>query len=311
MRQSKRMLQMAGWVLLCAPLLVPGPVQAGIVGVDMPLVPADAQSNRLAATLTVTFVGVKVSDSDTATLTGNLLANLDLSIDPSTSAVTEVRSIEFTGGLIKMTDMSFTLNFGFLLGKIQANTTGLTGYPSSPNGPGPVAGTSFNTLDHSFVFDQGKVTAAGTGYVGTLFSPINQDLSAEPIVATADAVGTVSVALESIAGDLATYRVKLILPVVFDQQVPVNESVTAGFTGTGTIVATGTFTIPICRLLSDLAGEDCRVDLADLAVFSEQWLALSEEVPCPLSADIAGNDCFVGLDDLLALVAEWLASGQP
>jgi len=76
-------------------------------------------------------------------------------------------------------------------------------------------------------------------------------------------------------------------------------------------VATGTFTIPICRLLSDLAGDDCRVDLADLAVICEQWLASSDQDPCPLWADLAGQDCFVGLDDLLVLAAEWLAPDQP
>ena len=305
MRRSEWVSAMLGWGVLCAAALVPGQIQARTQSVNLALSPADTQSNRLATTLTVDIAALnqRGSDSDTATLTGNILANLDLSVDPSTSAVSAVHSIEFTGGLIHMSNMSFHISFLFGSITLDVNTTGIAGIPSSPSGPGPVMGESFNTIDHPFVFNQGVITYSG------LISGV-LDLSASPIEASADTVGTISVSLEKIDGNQATYQVHLIVPVLFSELI-ISTGSTMTVAGSGRIAATGAFTLPICRLHSDLAGADCRVDLADLAAFSQQWLASSDQIPCPLSADLAGQDCLVGLDDLLVLAAEWLASEQP
>lgn len=303
------MIRIWSWLLLLASsVFAAGTIQARTLSVDLPLIPAEEQTNRLATTLAVTALNNTRSDSDTATLTGKILANLEISLNPATHEVAGVHSIEFTGGLVHMSDLSFTLSYGILLGKIEARTTGIAGFPSSPSGPGPVVGENFNTIDHMFVFNQGSVSAYGTGVMGSLFDPISQDLSEEPIEASAETEGILSVELDNIAGSQATYRVYLILPVIIAQEFPVVEGVTASFTGNGTIVASGSITIPVCLLHSDLVGDDCYVDLSDLAAFSEQWFLSSDQNPCPLLADLDGQDCLVDLNDLAIFVSEWLLS---
>ncbi len=296
------------WSIFAMCVFAVGSTPARTLSVDLPLIPAEDQTNRLATTLAVTALNNARSDSDTATLTGNILADLEISFNPSTHEVAAVHSIEFTGGRVYMSNLSFTLSYGFLLGKIEAQSTGVSGFPSSPSGPGLVMGDTFSTIDHSFVFNEGSVSAYGTGLLGGLFDPINLDLSEEPLQASADTQGMISVRLADLTGDQAIYQVYLILPVIFTQEFPVAEGVTASFTGNGTIVAAGSFTIPICPLHSDLVGEDCRVDLSDLAAFSQQWFLWSDRLPCPLTADLEGQNCIVDLNDLAILVTEWLLS---
>lgn len=293
--------------LLAACIFSVVPAGARTISVNLALTPADARHNSLATALAVTALNNTKSDSDTSTLTGNILANLNLSLNPFTHAVIDVNAVEFTGGIIHMSDVSFSLSYGWLLGSIKANSSNVAGVPDSPSGPGPVVQNLFNTIDHIIVFNQGTIHASGTGIIGGLFEPITQNLADDPLPATSDSQGTLAVALQSVMGNQAIYSVDLILPVVFDQTAPINDDITVSFAGSGTIAAAGTFTVTICPLRSNLAGDDCRVDLADLAVFSAQWLASSDQIPCPLTADLDGQNCLVNLDDLAILILDWLA----
>ncbi len=63
-------------------------------------------------------------------------------------------------------------------------------------------------------------------------------------------------------------------------------------------------TIP-CELAADLTG-DCRVLIDDYAVAAAQWLATGDPQNCTLTADIAGGDCTVTAADLAVLMNEWL-----
>ncbi len=295
--------------LVCACLLLSGlagRIQAETIAVDLILSEPDSQNNRLDTTLTVyTLLGAR-SDTDTATVTGSITANLGVYFDRSTFDVADVNSLEFTGGSIKLSDMSFILNYGTFVGTIRASTTGIAARPSSPWGPGTVDQTYFNTADHSVLLNQGSVTAYGTGLLANLFEPVTVSFADEPIEASADAVGTVAVLLDRIEGSELVYRVNLILPVAYDESVPVADGVTASIAGGGVIAAAGEFRLPKwCRLRADLTG-DCMVDLYDLIAFCEQWLTSSEAQTCPLSADLAGEDCFVDWQDFTVLAGEWL-----
>ncbi|MBE0535704.1 MAG: hypothetical protein IH624_08535 [Phycisphaerae bacterium] len=296
------------WGMLSVACAGGGRMQAERIAVDLVLSPPDAGTNRLQTTLTVYAMGTSARDTDTATVTGTMQANLGVFIDDATYEVADVNSLEFTGGAIRLSDMSFTLNYGFLLGRIEARATGIGGAPSSPWGPGAVEAERFDTADHLVLLNEGSVAAWGTGLMGALFEPVTLLFADAPIEARADAVGTVAVRLERIDADEVIYRVDLMLPVAYDELSPINESVTAAITGGGVIAATGTFSLPRrCRFRADLTG-DCRVDLYDLMAFCDQWLTAAEEDPCPLSADLAGADCYVDLDDFAVLAEEWLGS---
>lgn len=71
----------------------------------------------------------------------------------------------------------------------------------------------------------------------------------------------------------------------------------------GGIVITPT----VCPLRADMTG-DCIVDMADLAVFVEQWLSSVDPYYCTLSANLTGTDCSVTMDDVECFAAQWLLS---
>ena len=287
----------------------PGAVWAEAVSVELGLVPPD-ETNLLEMTLTATISGDSISDSDTATVTGSVTTDLEVYFDPATHQVADVNSMAFTGGRLYFSDVSFTLDLG-IFGKIHATGTGIAATPTSPWGPGAVEGGNFNTIDHVLVVAQGLFNAYGTGIIGGFFDPVTIDLSVEPMEASADVIGTIAVSLEALDEGEATYNVVLNLPVQFDEIVLESEMVTVSVQGVGLVEAAGSFTRGICALRTDLAGDDCRVDGADLAAFCDQWLLYSDLIVCPLSADLAYDDCYVDFADFAILAHDWLGYTGP
>jgi hypothetical protein len=279
-------------------------LQADVIGVELNVVPGP-ETNRLDMTLTATISGGDLNDSDTATVSGALAADLEVYFEPATHHVADVNAIEFTGGRIYFSDVSFALDFG-IFGRINATGTGISAMPTSPLGPGIVEGGYFNTVDHVLVVDQGYFSASGTGVIGGFFDPITVDLAAEPMEISSEATGTISVSLEGVEGNEGTYSVSLNLPLDYDVLLFENELITISFQGSGLVEGIGSFTRRICTLRSDLAGGNCRVDAAALAVFCDQWLAYSDLAVCPLSADLYGDDCYVDLADFAVLAGDWL-----
>jgi hypothetical protein len=261
--------------------------------------------NHITATLTMTAMGAPQHDSDTGAVTGNVTAELDVRFDAGASEVADVNSIRFTGGALQLSDMSFTLDYGFF-GKVNASTTGLGGRPDSPSGAGAVMDEMFDMINHVLIFDQGIMYASGTGIVGGLFEPMTFNLSDSPMMLSGDDTGSVSVALESLEGYEATYSVTLILPVDSDEIVYGDESLEISFNVSGVVAARGYFVRSLCPLRADLAWGDCLVDEADLAVFAEEWLAQGDVDDCGLSADLSGGDCYVGFGDFAVLASEWV-----
>ena len=225
------------WACAAPPLL------AATASVDLWLDPPSAQVNTFLIGVTATAMGTTKSDTDTTTLTGDALATLTFGLDPLTCQAA-VTGLEFTGGRIAMSDSSFVLDYGWLLGKINATGQGISGTLDTPVPPGSVSGGTFPAEQHSMILDQGTFNASGTGFVGTLFEPISENLAVEPIIAAAEGIGQLSVVLAGIVGHSATYGVTMALPVDFQQRV-LEDPVLVDVTGTGTLRATGQFTLQV------------------------------------------------------------------
>jgi len=306
---SKFVFGLVRWGAICTLGFVVGNVQAKSMSIDLVLTQADAETNHLDTTLTAFAFDKSVRDTNVAIMTGNILTNLDISYDSLTHEVT-LYSIGFSGGFIRLNNMSLTLPFE-LRGRIATYTKGIAGTLVSPLGHSAVAGVSFNAISHKLLLNQGLVTTYGTGMVGGLFDPIRRNLSIDPMEISSRTRGNIYVSLENSDGYQAVYRVNLILPVVYNENFLDREMIMVTFDGRGIIAATGTFILPICPLYSDLAGNDCRIDIADLLAFSEQWLASSDQIHCPLSADLYGEDCYVDLNDFAVLANDWLVQDHP
>ena len=281
-------------------------VKAKIVSVDMGLSPSQYPTNVLEVTLTATVSGIKVNDSDSTAIEGYASIALQVELDPVTHEVVDINTIEFTGGVISFTNMSFNLNFG-LFGRIIATTNGVLGMLDTPSPPGVVDGGEFEANDHVLILNGGTISIQGTGIAGGLFDPMTIDLSESPVSLTTDGIGYVGASLVTVDGTEATYEAVLVMPVEFNEVLTDAGTVQVSFSGSGTAEAIGQFAI--CVLHSDLAGNDCYIDILDLGAFANEWLAYSESEPCPLAADLYGGDCLVNLADFAVLASEWLGYG--
>ena len=281
------------WTIFCLLFccVLGGQSWGEVVSVVMESLP----ESRIDASLTV----MGMSDSDTTTVTGTVEADLDLYFDAGMGEVADINSIQFTGGQLNFSDMSFNLLFGAMV----ANATGVGGRVDSPYGAGAVMGNIFDTIDHMLILDQGVIHAAGMGEEMTI------DLAVEPMALSGDETGSVSVVLESLDGDEATYSVELILPIEYDEVILDDGTFQVNFGGSGVVTAYGYFVRTLCPLRADLAWGDCLVDGADLAVFAEEWLAYGDVEDCGLAADLSGGDCYVDMADFAVVANEWLGNG--
>ena len=279
---------------------------AEVISADLPLLPPGAAANRLETTITARILGLVRSDSETVDITGDVEAELGVSFLPS-GEPDAVTTITFTGGRIRFSDISYRLSYG-LLGYIDIRGTAISGTLSTPSPPGSVSQGAFDTIEHRLILDTGIVVATPGGAIRQFFDPTTVDLSAQPMETTSAGQGQVAVELDSVEYPMASYTVRISVPIDFDEVMledPEN-GLEGRFAASGVVVAEGQFTRPICSLRADLAGEDCCVDLDDLLVMVAQWLAYADPADCPLIADLDGADCYVGLADVAAIAPEWL-----
>ena len=252
-RRPARFLPVFGLVLLA----VAAPVRADFTTLDLTLVPATAQYNTVDLSVEIEASGSSVSDDDTSTLTGNVLAEITYTAAPAAYEA-DVTGLEFTGGRVAFSDVAFYLSFG-ILGSISADGTSLAGYPNTPVPPGTVTGIQFPADQHEFVLNEGVFNIEGNGFVGGLLdpNPMVFDLASDPISGTTAGDGTLEVSSPTIIGDLATYDVTLTMPVALDEEVYNDGSIAASVVASGTLRAAGQFTHPVpepATLLLVLAG---------------------------------------------------------
>jgi hypothetical protein len=174
----------------------------------------------------------------------------------------------------------------------------------TPSPPGAVNVGAFEANDHVLVLNGGTISVRGTGIVGGLFDPMTIDLSEDAVGLTTDGIGYVGASLVMIDGAQATCEAVLAMPVEFNEVLSDAGGAQVGFSGSGTVEAIGQFNI--CTLRSDLAGNDCYVDILDLSAFADEWLAYGDLELCPFVTDLWGGDCLVNLADFAVLASEWL-----
>ena len=218
----------------------PAMLFATTVPVTLALTPP-GDVNRLDLTMSAEAFGISRSDSDSANVTGNMVVELDVDFDELTHEVGGVNQFEFTGGRLNLSDVSFSLNFGFL-GTVAASGSGISGMLDTPVPPGTVSGGEFNTAEHLMILDNGQFHAEGSGLLGGLFAPITINLADVPIEATTDMTGYLDVSLQSADGETVTHNVVLTLPVDFNEVVYEAEGILVNMAAVGTLQATGQFT---------------------------------------------------------------------
>ncbi len=246
------------YVLACAMAMCLAALHAAApagetVPVDLGIVAPSGEVNRVTLTLSATGLGMTKDDTDTATVSGNVLANLTVDINAGTRAAI-VSGLEFTGGQYTFSDVHFVLNYGVLAGKLIADGYGVGGTLDTPAPPGGVANGQFAAADHEAIIKRGTVEVTGTMGIGALLDSVTIDLADDPIAATSAGVGALVVSPPVIVGDVGTYQVQLDLPVNFaDQIYDEYEGITARAAGSGLFRAEGSFTRVLPRL-GDLDG---------------------------------------------------------
>jgi hypothetical protein len=278
------------------------PIAVPAAGDRLPVVlqmdPATSTVNTLTVELSASYSFFTRRDTDQATATGWMGTGLTAAFNHFSHAA-RISAIEFIGGDLSMSDMSFQLNF--LVGSVYASGTGIGGSVDTPGQPGPVTGGVFPTEWHEVILDRGTFTAYGTGALEELVPPIDMDLSAEPIATTTVADGTVAMDLATLNGRQATYNVVLEMPVDFDQPVidDPTSAISASISGQGLFRASGSFvrTVPI---LGDLNGDD--------AVGADDIDELYGHVGLHEPEFDVNGDWAVNTDDVGSLVRDVLAS---
>jgi hypothetical protein len=251
---------------------------AAVVPVDLAFVPPSGSTNTVDLTVTVTAYGIPKIDSDSATVSGNMRANLNCDFDPVTRQITALTGLTFdpSGSRFEFSDVSLELNYGILIGKILIDGTDIGGTFQTPNPPGTVSAGDFDTAEHEVVLDQGTLYADGTGLLlNGLFQPMTFDLASEPITGTTEATGHISASLLSTAGYQATYDVTLTLPLSFDQELynDPDTGITVWVAAEGTFQTYGTFThFEMAWLIPGDANADGVVDDRDASILGSHWL---------------------------------------
>ena len=278
---------------------------AETVSVGLGFVPPTPEANTLDLTFTVTVMGNSSGDSDSATLTGMALVDLVFEADPVSQEITTT-GLEFTGGTLSVSNLSFLVDMG-LLGAIEAAGNGLSGTFDTPLPPGPVSGTTFPADRHEMIFNNGTFYVTGSGFVGGLFESVSVDLAVEPMTAVGDGMGSLSVSSPTLIGDVATYDVLLLLPLSIDELVYDDGTIQVDAVGGCVLTATGQFARLVDTSIPGDLNEDGFVGQADLDIVLGAW---GTRPPSDPRADPDGNG-LVAQGDLDTVLSNWAAGTPP
>lgn len=260
---------------LCAASLVP----AGYPGLTIPIDPA---KSRVDLTICSTLSGTQKCDTDSSTLSGYCMVDLDSRSAPSTVSLQDFDAKADS-------NMSWVLSYSFL-GKLNVDAKGIRIYHAQP-GVEPfwalASGGAFTAYEVPY-YKQGVVTYTATGLLCTLLQgmslPCNDtmDLSAEP-AATEDISGTAM-----IQNGVLTITVTMPIQAYIDEANPSTGEVT------GMAYLTGSVRIPIPCDFDD----DGDVDLTDFGHLQQclsgqevaQTTTACEDTLLDADIDVDGDD---------------------
>lgn len=194
-------------------------------------------------------ISIDSSDSDTSTVSGELLCEFGLEIDAATLNAT-VQSISFMESQVFLDDdLDFNLNLGSFIvvpiGSVVVAAQNVVMTPSTPSGAGSVTGSSFPLSEHDLRLYGGSITGGATGLAADYIDPIDVDFSETPLEETiGTGNGTVTISAPSMNGSTVSYDVTVIVPVDF-AVLFLEDPVDVTLSSDGTVKASGTLTIEI------------------------------------------------------------------
>ena len=269
---------------------VVGTSRAEIVPVEFLLDDPNGPVNRIS--LEISALGGLVGDSDTATLSGNVLSELDIDFDVDDHDGV-INTVRFTGGTISFSDMTFDLRVPLFF-SASARTRDVKGTLNTLGPPTPVVGEMFPTEGHELTLNQGRVTLTGDTDAEISFAD-------EPLTSSTMGQATLTIFPPIVNGTMASYDLELRMPVDFDQETDAN-GITVRIEGSGIIVASGMFTRDLPNLLlSDLTGNGA-VDFEDLTVLLAAW---NTSVSAAEGNLVNPGSTPVNFEDLTVLLADW------
>ena len=228
----------------------------------LPLDPPDAIINRLTFELSAVGtvqadlgifgtrnVNINDSDTDTSSVSGSLLCEFGLEIDPATFNA-EVQSISFGESQVFVDDdLAFKLDLGSILifdiGDVNVAAQNVVVTPTSPSGAGSVTGSSFPLSEHALRLYGGSITGDATGLAADYIDPIDVDLAETPVegpLGTGN--GSVSISAPSRVGSMVSYDVVVTVPVDFAALI-LEDPVDVTISSDGTVRASGTLTVEV------------------------------------------------------------------
>ena len=232
----------------------------------LPLDPPDATTNRLNFDLSAVGtvqadlggllgtrnININSSDTDTSTVSGALLCEFGLEIDPSTLNAS-VQSISFGESQVFLDDdLAFSLNLGTAfvivpIGTVNVAAQNVVVTPNTPSGAGSVTGSSFPLSEHELLLYGGSITGDATGLAGDYIDPIDVDLAETPVEGPlGKGNGTVTISAPSRNGTIVSYDVVVTVPVDFAALI-LEDPVDVTISSDGTVKASGTLMVEVPR----------------------------------------------------------------
>ncbi len=292
-------------------------LQASIVTSVLTTTPASGSTNRLTLNVQVPIFGDK---NVTARVEGTINTRLEMLLNPFTGTLLDVSGLELTGGRCLLYDDSdgdrvLQLRWSIpFLASLNVDIQNLACTFDTPDPFGSMSPTTnpsifeFPTEEHEVIINEGTAVAKGTGLAGSV--DYSFDFNAEPMNATTEAIGKITVGNPTVAANKATYTVQIELPIAVDEALPVEGLGDVVITGSATFKAAGTFVYNLTSvgLPGDLNG-DGYVGSADLDIVRSNW---GQSVT---PGYLAGGDCSgdgnVGSADLDIVRANWGAGAPP
>lgn len=230
---------------------------------SLPLDPPDATVNTLDVGVTAkgtvpaeipdfgnVDIKIDTSDSETSTISGSLLCDFDLEINPVTFAA-EVQAISFRESPVYIDDdPSFELDLGRVFFIIQVGTVLVDGEDlvatlNTPLPPGSVTGSSFPLAPHELRLYQGTISGSATGLAEDFIDPIAINLAETPLIGPlGSGNGTLTISAPSQAGSIISYDVEITVPADFASLV-LDDPVDVTVSTSGTVSASGTLTVDL------------------------------------------------------------------
>jgi len=190
-------------------------------------------ANVLQLSLAVTVGEDTRSDTQPSTMSGDPEADLTLQFSP-----VEVTGLEFTGGRMALSDITFNLDYGFT-GSLIAESSNVSGFLDTPIPPGSVVDGQFPVEQHTYTLDQGIFNVVPTGLISLFVDPMTVDLSTDPSVSTISTIGQVGFEQNGVSGNLADYGTTISFPFAFTNVVLSDSNSTAVLIVNGSLSGAG------------------------------------------------------------------------